>query len=911
MELTDEKRSVMLTPRDFEEANLKETAKTIAHNSSNFYVVAPELAQMKRLSDLIELLSQSLSTGSAALTGAKICYEIEFPQRMPVSYIMDDAEEKPAACWSSVLNALTLKEDGTLAYPCQIIVDDTLRTETDDAEQEAAQAKEQREQANRLVAEIFQQAVFLGLMNLDIKKRSENRLYQQKKRFRASYDSLVAGASTFEQTLTTAEASASDEGITRQEKLIETLAELKTSLRSAAERPLKIAVMGTKKAGKSVVVNCLLGAEYAPTSSELPTPNRIDYIPERRQDISLEYKGETRTFDSVKGIHDFIEKAFKDAQQETGEKAGLADMVIHYPQQGMDSCVIMDTPGPNYAGAGEEHARIARECIKEADICIFVMNYSNYLTHDEEKFLKEIRTYFEEQGKFYSFFVAINRIDERYAAEVEKSTTRVIDYIRGRLEALGYQGVLAFGTSALSFYYLQSVRAIAQTEGMNGVLGYADIRDLKKKHKEEMTKLSFIAGMYDHLEDFHGIEDATDTAVEAMSGIPQLKAHTYYVGRQKADTELVNHAIGSIDAKYAIIRNALLIDELLKLQHLSADKKGKIQNALNEVQDGFTEDTVDLKDFRKQQEDFVVAGMIAKFEQDLDDNIGNSRAELEENLSGLVDDTTWKEADFQGDFHTEKWDEFFQAVEDFAKGFNANMNTLGLDIARDMADRMQGAFSGKIHKMQKHIKTRMERFQDAVQEASSEAAEVLAKYELPTIEQNFVLPPPDEFVINVDDIRGEMEDIGQDSMREKERTYRLSSRRGLFGNILHPIDWLLDNTGTEIVEVFDQDACKVKLKDWCMSTLNPLIEEQREVIIATERAGLEHCFQNFNDGTQEFLKNYSTIFNDMKRDLEMALSGAVELEAALKKDVETFRVLAQAFDEAFARTWEGVRDGKR
>ena len=476
MELTEGKRSVRLAPRDFEEANLKETAKTIAYNNSYFYVVAPELAQTKRLSELIEQLSQALSDGSDALTGAKICYEIEFPQRMPVSYAMEGAEEKAAPRWSSILDALTLREDGTLAYPCRIIVDDTLRTETEDAEQEGAQEKERREQANRLVAEIFQQAVFLGLVDLDIKKRSENRLYQQKKRFRACYDALLEGEAAFVQTLAGTEASASEEGRTRQEKLCGTLGELKESLASAAERPLKIAVMGTKKAGKSVVVNCLLGAEYAPTSSELPTPNRIDYIPEKRQDIALDYQGETRTFDTVKGIHDFIEKAFKDAQQETGEKAGLADMVIHYPQQGMDSCVIMDTPGPNYAGAGEEHARIASECIREADICIFVMNYSNYLTHDEEKFLKEIRTYFEAQGKFYSFFVAINRIDERYAAEVEKSTTRVIDYIQGRLEAPGYHGVLAFGTSALSFYYLQSARAIAQADGVAGVLGYDDIR---------------------------------------------------------------------------------------------------------------------------------------------------------------------------------------------------------------------------------------------------------------------------------------------------------------------------------------------------------------------------------------------------------------------------------------------------
>lgn len=909
MELTEGKRSVRLAPRDFEEANLKETAKTIAYNNSYFYVVAPELAQTERLSELIEQLSQALSDGSDALTGAKICYEIEFPQRMPVSYAMEGAEEKAAPRWSSILDALTLREDGTLAYPCRIIVDDTLRTEKEDAEQEGAQEKERREQANRLVAEIFQQAVFLGLVDLDIKKRSENRLYQQKKRFRACYDALLEGEAAFVQTLAGTEASASEEGRTRQEKICGTLGELKESLASAAERPLKIAVMGTKKAGKSVVVNCLLGAEYAPTSSELPTPNRIDYIPEKRQDIALEYQGATRTFASVKGIHDFIEKAFKDAQQETGEKAGLADMVIHYPQQGMDSCVIMDTPGPNYAGAGEEHARIASECIREADICIFVMNYSNYLTHDEEKFLKEIRTYFEAQGKFYSFFVAINRIDERYAAEVEKSTTRVIDYIQGRLEALGYHGVLAFGTSALSFYYLQSARAIAQADGVTGVLGYDDIRALKKKHKDEMTKLSFVAGMYDRLEDFHGIEDATDAAVEAMSGIPQLKAHTYYIGRQKADTELVNHAIGAIDAKYAIIKNALLLDELLELQHLDADKKEKIQDALHMVQEGFEDDkkTVD----RLLGNPYILPGMLINFEKTLKDDIHHSKEELASKLDYLVKNDTWTEGDFRGGLQTEKWETFFKQIGELAAALNEQMNLLGKDRGDDFNEKMQELFSGEIHNLQQRIEKRVERFHDTVQEASTEAAEVLSKYELPTIEQNFALPSTNAFVMDADEIGGAMEDIHQASMRKEKHEYVLSSRRSTLGNLFHWYDWLTDEKATELVQVFDEEACKIKLKEWCMHIISSHIEKHQKEIIEIVHKGLEDGFQKFSDGTQEFLDTYDTIFQNMTEDLALAFHGAAAHEAALQQDLKTFRALAEAFEDDFAKTWEDVRDGGR
>ena len=40
---------------------------------------------------------------------------------------------------------------------------------------------------------------------------------------------------------------------------------------------LKFAVAASKKAGKSVIVNCFLGEEIAPTSTELATPNNCFY----------------------------------------------------------------------------------------------------------------------------------------------------------------------------------------------------------------------------------------------------------------------------------------------------------------------------------------------------------------------------------------------------------------------------------------------------------------------------------------------------------------------------------------------------------------------------------------------------------------------------------------------------------
>ena len=64
------------------------------------------------------------------------------------------------------------------------------------------------------------------------------------------------------------------------------------------------------------------------------------------------------------------------------------------------------------------------------------MNYSNHLTNDEVTFLKNIHSLFKENNKFYSLFITVNRIDERYAVNEEKSVDRILDYISTRLEDL-------------------------------------------------------------------------------------------------------------------------------------------------------------------------------------------------------------------------------------------------------------------------------------------------------------------------------------------------------------------------------------------------------------------------------------------------------------------------------------------
>ena len=292
----------------------------------------------------------------------------------------------------------------------------------------------------------------------------------------------------------------------------------------------------------------------------------------------MEYKNQKIKFSGAKALSDFIGKKFEEAQSHTGEGSGLADMVIYYPSDDLSGYEVWDTPRPNFAGAGDEHQKIAEECIKAADVCIFVMNYSNHLTNDEVNFLNQIHETFEENNKFYSLFITVNRIDERYSAEVEKSVNRILDYISGRLEDLNYKNIVIFGTSALQSFYLDKILSLLKESEIeideDDTLADA-VKKFKRKNKEFMTQAKFIETAIGNLEDFHDIEDPDAKILENFSSIPQLWRHVKYIGEQKVDTEIVDSVIGKCETQFSKISNALLVTEL---QALTEEDKNRLED---------------------------------------------------------------------------------------------------------------------------------------------------------------------------------------------------------------------------------------------------------------------------------------------------------------------------------------------
>lgn len=476
------------------------------------------------------------------------------------------------------------------------------------------------------VSDVMQTLIYLNV-NIEVVMKKEKRDRETVNAFKKSFKLIKNSVGSAKHAIEAIDVI--DELSMDKANVVNLLNEIEKELERARERDLSIAVMATKKAGKSVIVNSFLEEQYAPTSLELPTPNTCIYKKSRDNRIKLVYEEEEIYFNSPEEIYKYTYNEFKRVQNDAENACTIDDMEIHYTNGNSDfgAFTVIDTPGPNYAGAnnikdGENmHKKSAYQWIEKSDVILFLVNYSNYLTLDEEEFFKDIKTQFEKYDKFYSLVVVVNKLDEMYMSECEnKSVVRFLDYIRSKLYSLGYRGFVVFGTSARTYFDSLKVLRIDESEkeiqsgagGISSIKGGAlreRIKKLKRKYigKGQMTVLSFVDDQLEKLECFHGIEDVSIGELKEKSGIPKLMEYTNYVAIQKANTELYASIIRGIDEKFVRLRNMDLIKSLIDSKIEKQDQMQEIEEMLERMISSLEliESEINEKlSFRRLQKDF-------------------------------------------------------------------------------------------------------------------------------------------------------------------------------------------------------------------------------------------------------------------------------------------------------------------
>lgn len=300
-----------------------------------------------------------------------------------------------------------------------------------------------------------------------------------------------------------------------------------------------VGIFGTKKAGKSALINALLGNAYAVSSPMLPTPNKVIYSAANKdsKQISLTYKNSTQNFYNVDALQKFLteENSLANKNSET-----LEEMLITIPNFPifLNGSRIIDTPGSNFA-AGKGHTEIIQRTLAEVPNPVFVMNYSQYLTQDELKLFDKIYKQFNNEKFQRPILIALNRVDEIFDSEESKSYERVADYIHYRLTALGYENFLVVGVSAIQAVYFDEITHLIEPPAnfFKQLINFfkkffvkqIPFNEQLKKLKTDLRGTDKIAGVVfvnniiTDFEDFHGIEINNVRDLKKINRVNYLK----------------------------------------------------------------------------------------------------------------------------------------------------------------------------------------------------------------------------------------------------------------------------------------------------------------------------------------------------------------------------------------------------
>ena len=300
-----------------------------------------------------------------------------------------------------------------------------------------------------------------------------------------------------------------------------------------------VGIFGTKKSGKSAMINALLGNEYAVSSPMLPTPNKVIYtaVDKKVNKISFTYKNSTRTFNDVDALQKFLMEENSLANKNS---SALDEMTIALPDfpTFLNGSRLIDTPGSNFA-AGKGHIDIIRKTLAEVPNAVFVMNYSQYLTQDELKLFDKIYKQFNSSKVHQPILIALNRVDEIFDSEESKSYERVADYIHYRLTALGYENFLVVGVSAIQAVYFDEITRLIEPPAtfFEQLINFfkkffvktIPLNEQLKKLKTDLRgtdKISvvvFVNNILTDFEDFHGITINNVCDLQKINRVNYLK----------------------------------------------------------------------------------------------------------------------------------------------------------------------------------------------------------------------------------------------------------------------------------------------------------------------------------------------------------------------------------------------------
>jgi GTPase Era involved in 16S rRNA processing len=193
--------------------------------------------------------------------------------------------------------------------------------------------------------------------------------------------------------------------------LKESFLSIEKDLNSKLNRPLKIAILGEFSAGKSRLINALLGEKKLLPEGKVPVTKMVTIVKYADKPMVILYNDHNEKINAtIDDLKKHVDQRSKDANE------SIVKIELFYPLDILKNIEIIDTPGFN--SANEIHDKEAKRLALEADAIIWVFSGHQSGGNSEAQSINWIN---QSQGKIIAVLNKIDTIDQKdISSQIER-----------------------------------------------------------------------------------------------------------------------------------------------------------------------------------------------------------------------------------------------------------------------------------------------------------------------------------------------------------------------------------------------------------------------------------------------------------------------------------------------------------
>ena len=343
---------------------------------------------------------------------------------------------------------------------------------------------------------------------------------------------------------------------------------------NAKSSDFEICVVATMSAGKSTLINSMLGKKLMPSKLEACTAIITKIKDNSQENIPFKAKIYDRYNNLLETNEELTYSSMKRFNEEENVSLVSVEGNIPFVQSDDISLVLIDTPGPNNS-RDENHERVQRELLgKSSKALVLYLMTGEYGTNDDNNLLRMVSSSMAVGGKQSKdrFIFVVNKLDERKKedGDINETLTRIESY----LQTHGIKKPNLFPAAALPAL---NIRLIKNNEEID---------------EDEMDSTEYKVKKLNRYEDFHfenyavlpprvkgEVKAKLDKTREICNGIDNMDEaliHTGIVSIEAAIRQYVNKY-----AKTAKIKN--IVDTFMhKLEEVGCFEETKKEIAENQ-----------------------------------------------------------------------------------------------------------------------------------------------------------------------------------------------------------------------------------------------------------------------------------------------------------------------------------------